>query len=247
MGLAEETTASAIREVDRLVGIDIQGNRDSPYAVLSKDGRMVDSGWIRGGTDTERCRFLLDKVKQLETDARGPIAFGIDSPRGFLPRPRRFYPVYKKSCWRPRKQDEKGHGRHCELIISTLRIAIPQWTPVQSDLRPDQDWMKTGAALFEALAGRPHVYEVFPSASYKLLAGEPNARIEIDFAQFTPGPKDMLDACLGAFTVSEFLNGRGCEVGNADGLGAIVLPRDKTSDIPEFMVTIPSELLDGTD
>jgi hypothetical protein len=39
------------------------------------------------------------------------------------------------------------------------------------------------------------------------------------------GPKDMLDAYVAAFTVHEYLVGRGAAVGGGDGLGAIVLPR----------------------
>ena len=54
----------------------------------------------------------------------------------------------------------------------------------------------------------------------------------------------MLDACIAAVTIREFLNGRGCEVGNADGLGSIVLPRDIRQRIPQFMLTIPPELLE---
>lgn len=34
----------------------------------------------------------------------------------------------------------------------------------------------------------------------------------------------MLDASVGAITVYELINGRGCEVGGEDGLGTIVVP-----------------------
>ncbi len=49
--------------------------------------------------------------------------------------------------------------------------------------------------------------------------GEPAA------GDFRPGPEDMLDSIVAAFTVREFWEGRGCEVGGGDGLGTIVLPR----------------------
>ena len=42
--------------------------------------------------------------------------------------------------------------------------------------------------------------------------------------EFTSGVKDMLDASVAAFTVFEFVNKRGCEVGSSN-LGTIVLPR----------------------
>ena len=46
----------------------------------------------------------------------------------------------------------------------------------------------------------------------------------ISFAEFYKGPKDMLDACVSAITVYEFIHGRGSEVGDGDGLGTIILP-----------------------
>jgi hypothetical protein len=42
---------------------------------------------------------------------------------------------------------------------------------------------------------------------------------------FSKGPKDMLDAGIAAFTVYEFLHGRGTKVGGQDNMGTIILPR----------------------
>ena len=72
-------------------------------------------------------------------------------------------------------------------------------------------------------------FEVFPSASYSMLRDKKEPRVSIYFADFTYGPKDMLDACISAFTVHQYANGRGCEVGGGDGLGTIVLP----TELPE--------------
>jgi predicted nuclease with RNAse H fold len=85
--------------------------------------------------------------------------------------------------------------------------------------------MKLGFELFSALSAHTEVYEVFPTASYRQLAGDQGACLSISLANFDHGPKDMLDAYVSAFTVHEFVNGRGAEVGDGDGLGTIVLPR----------------------
>ncbi len=50
----------------------------------------------------------------------------------------------------------------------------------------------------------------------------------VSFDDFSPGPKDMLDAVAAAFTVRVSADGRGSEVGGGDGLGTIVLPRPLT-------------------
>jgi predicted nuclease with RNAse H fold len=88
--------------------------------------------------------------------------------------------------------------------------------------------MQTGFSLFQALqasASPQHVFEVFPTASYRQLRDQPEPRLTIDLSAFWAGPKDMLDACVAALTVREFHQGRGCQVGGGDGLGTIVLPR----------------------
>jgi hypothetical protein len=89
--------------------------------------------------------------------------------------------------------------------------------------------MKLGFELFAAAAVVADVYEVFPSASYKLLHGDASARLVMDLSGFSLGPKDMLDAHIAAFTVQEFLRGRGEAIGGGDGLGEIVLPRKITN------------------
>jgi predicted nuclease with RNAse H fold len=85
--------------------------------------------------------------------------------------------------------------------------------------------MKVGFRLYVALSGEPDVHEVFPSASYNQLAAEERAVLSINLKGFADGPKDMLDAYVAAYTVHEYLAGRGVAVGGGDGLGTIVLPR----------------------
>jgi hypothetical protein len=121
-----------------------------------------------------------------------------------------------------KRGSQKGHGRHCEIIISAHQIANPQWTPLEGEA---PEWMVLGFKLYSSLEGVAKVYEVFPTASYALLQGNTNVRINGDFSACKPGPKDMLDASVAAVTVKEFVEGRGIEVGGGDGLGSIILPR----------------------
>jgi hypothetical protein len=85
--------------------------------------------------------------------------------------------------------------------------------------------MNLGFKLYSTVEGFAKIYEVFPSASYSLLQGVKDVRINADFSACKQGPKDMLDAWVAAATVREFVEGRGAEVGGGDGLGAIILPR----------------------
>jgi hypothetical protein len=85
--------------------------------------------------------------------------------------------------------------------------------------------MELGFALFASLGKRVPTYEVFPSASYALMDGDPPIRIGVRLNGFARGPKDMLDAYVAAATVREFVQERGSAVGGGDGLGQIILPR----------------------
>ena len=160
---------------------------------------------------------------------------GVDAPRRPLTSPRQWYWSASKG-WRRRRPSDVGNGRHCEVVVAAHRIARPQWTPL-SEAAPR--WMQIGFELFAALHAAA-VYEVFPSASYAMLKSDPDCWLTIDLAEFTPGPKDMLDAFVAAFTVREFVMGRGMAVGDGDGLGAIVLPRPLSRTIPGVL-TWPSE------
>ena len=153
---------------------------------------------------------------------------GIDAPRTPLPAPRAWY-WERAGRWRPRAPTDRGHGRHCEVVISALRLANPQWTPL-SETAPG--WMNLGFALYRAALSSRRLYEVFPSASYTQLSAT-GLKLTIELRGIAVGPKDILDAYVAAATVREFVQGRGSSVGGGDGLGAIVLPRkvDGNSDV----------------
>jgi len=100
--------------------------------------------------------------------------------------------------------------------------------------------MKLGFRLYEASEGLAKTHEVFHSASYNLLSGVSDVRVEIDFSACKPGPKDMFDAWAAAATAREFAQGRGAEVGDGDGLGTIILPRPLTEPVIKEVLNWPS-------
>ena len=99
--------------------------------------------------------------------------------------------------------------------------------------------MKLGFRLYSALEDLATVYEVFPSASYTLLQGNIDVRVNTDFSAFKPGPKDMLDALIAATTVREFIETGGIEVGGGDGMGTIILPRPMPEPLIEEVLVWP--------
>lgn len=194
-------------------GVDVQCARGCPYVALDTDLKPYDSGWLKS---PEAISDVVENViKNLV-----PVAVGIDAPRYPLASRRSHYWDGRK--WRPRRPSERGYGRHCEVVIASLRLANPQWTPLEIAC---PEWMRQGFRLFSALSVQEHVYEVFPTASYKQLADDSNPMFWVSLGGFAHGVKDMLDAYVSAFTVREYLSGRGTAVGGGDGMGAIILPR----------------------
>lgn len=180
---------------------------------MAADGTVIENAWLDS----------RDPVRiAVELAERFPDAtVGIDAPRMPLVRPRQHY--WDGKQWRKKRPSDKGLGRHCEVVVSACGLARPQWTPLRNRA---PEWMRRGFALFEELRRLGiRTEEVFPSASYRMLADDAESRLNIPLAGFLPGPKDMLDAIVAAFTLREFIQGRGCEVGGGDGLGTIVLPR----------------------
>jgi len=217
------------KKVKRFVGIDVQVRRGCSFAVLDANGDLIDSGWcnrvsIDNNTDsTNRAiRTLVDVIKDHSRGAIETVATGIDAPRKSLQNQRNWYWQGKTLTWRRRRPSEAGFGRHGEIIIKAHNIANPQWTPILSKAPA---WMQFGFRLFQTLESYPQVHEVFPSASYFMLENSRDLNIRLNFAKFAPGPKDMLDACVAAATVREFIQGRGEQVGGGDSLGTIILPR----------------------
>lgn len=195
------------------VGIDLQLQRGLAYAAMTADGEVVDNGWLAAHDPQTVAAVLASQFPGAQ--------IGIDAPRMPLPAPRQYY--WSGSGWRRRRRSDKGLGRHCEVVISACGLARPQWTPTREQA---PHWMAAGFALFES-CGRVglDVEEVFPSAAYRMLASDAQAKVQIPLQGFLPGPKDMLDAVIAAFTLKEHAQGHGCAVGGGDGLGTIVLPR----------------------
>jgi predicted nuclease with RNAse H fold len=100
--------------------------------------------------------------------------------------------------------------------------------------------MKLGFQLFSVLEELVTVYEVFPTASYALLQGNTDIRIDADFSACQPGPKDMLDAWVAAITMREYVAGRGTEVGGGDGLGTIILPKPLPEPVIDAVLKWPN-------
>jgi predicted nuclease with RNAse H fold len=209
-------------EPTRFMGVDVQVARGCPYVVLDKSGEPIDCGWLEQRPFGELAQTLCAVVDRHSVADEPPVSVGIDAPRKPLPSPRQWYWDGAKGKWRSPRTSDRGNGRHCEIVIAAHRLANPQWTPYRG---PFQPWMELGFELFRALGKRPWVYEVFPAASYKLLANDTSVRIGVRLGDFAPGPKDMLDAYIAAATVREFAQGRGASVGGRDDLGQIVLPR----------------------
>lgn len=196
-------------------GIDVQINRGCCYYIIDLDKLYVASGWIKENIPQSFKKLLF------EISDKNPhqIAIGIDAPRMPIKKLRRREFDRVNNNWHISKYAKLG--RECEVIVKSYNLGNPQWTRTKKN---SLDWMKLGYSIFNSLKEFPFVYEVFPSASYRMLENE-NITYELCLNNFLGGVKDMLDASVAAVTVYEFINGRGCEVGGEDGLGTIVLPR----------------------
>ena len=210
------------------VGIDVQVNRDCCYAIIDDSSWLVNSGWF----SNIETGFVHMLERLSESTA---VEVGIDAPRIPLNQRRQWYWNGSRRRWE-RRSSQKGYGRHCEIVVSAHGIARPQWTPVAGKV---PGWMQLGFNLFSILENIATVHEVFPTASYSLLQGHTDIRINADFSACNHGPKDMLDAWVAAVTVSEFVGGRGTEVGGGDGLGTIILPRPLPPPVIEEVLNFP--------
>ena len=211
------------------IGVDVQVRRKCSYAVIDTQGVLIDSGWFSDPVDE-----FLDIVGRYTINGRTEV--GIDAPRMPLVEKRRWYWDGRQRRWKLGR-NQNGYGRHCEIVLSAHRIANPQWTPVKDNA---PEWMRLGFSLFSMAQRVTGVHEVFPAASYSLLSGDREVKVQIDFSACKPGPKDMLDAWIAAATVKEFAEKRGCEVGGGDGLGTIVLPRPLPEPVIDEVQAWPS-------
>lgn len=195
------------------IGIDVQLQRGLAYAVMMPDGRVMTNGWFDGDDASD----VIERLAGQFPGAR----LGIDAPRQPLPSLREHY--WSAAGWRKRRAADRGFGRHCEIVIAACGLARPQWTPTV-DAAPE--WMRLGFALFaESKRMGVEAEEVFPSAAYRMLDKDTQARVEVPLSSFANGPKDMLDATVAALVLREYVQGRGSAVGDGDGLGRILLPR----------------------
>jgi predicted nuclease with RNAse H fold len=219
------------------MGIDVQISKGCSYFIVDEKSEIVNSGWTQEGTFLKTAHQLKSVALETAGGRFNNIAIGIDSPRMALKEKRQFNWDGKKHTWRKRLHKEKGHGRHCEVVTKSLGIANPQWTRLEPEC---EDWMLLGFEIYRQMKDFNNVFEVFPSAAYNMLKDDQDVKVTINFSNFFKGPKDMLDACVAAMTVYEFMHDRGTEVGGGDGLGTIILPRP--------LIGIPSrELLSWPD
>lgn len=196
-------------------GVDVQIKRGCCYYIIDNDKKYVESDWVKENIP----QSLKDIFLKASNNNPNNIVIGIDSPRMPIDKLRWRSFERKTNSWKV--NDEGKIGRECEVIIKSLNLGNPQWTLRFKD---SPDWMKLGFSIYNELKNFPFVYEVFPTASYKMLKKE-NVKYELCLNKFTDGVKDMLDASVAAITVYEFIKGRGCEVGGEDSLGTILLPR----------------------
>ena len=208
-----------VAEPTRFIGVDVQLKRPCSYFIFDENLQQVDSGWLDSNDVSASCHDLQALAAQQREESGSPPAVGIDAPRMPLPAPRQFY--WKGGKWQPKAPADKGYGRHCEVAVKALNIGNPQWTRPADQSPP---WMQLGFALFAALADYENVFEAYPAASFRLLQAQETPQVTLSFANFKPGPRDMLDACIAALTVHQFMHGLGSEVGGGDGLGTIILP-----------------------
>lgn len=202
-------------KIKYFAGIDVQTSRGCCYYIIDENKSFVVNGWIKENIPQTLNKILLD----ISNNKHQTIAIGIDAPRMPIKKFRSRSFDKKSNSWI--NSTDKKIGRECEAIIKSYKIANPQWTKT---LEESPEWMRLGYSIFDSLKDFPFTYEVFPSASYKMLDKE-NVTYQLCLNNFKGGVKDMLDASVAAITVYEFINGRGCEVGGGDGLGTIVLPR----------------------
>lgn len=202
-------------KIKYFAGIDVQIQRGCCFYIIDDQKMFVENGWVTKDVSDSLRNIFLKVCK----NNPHKIAVGIDAPRMPIDKLRKRSFERKTNSWINHKIDKAG--RECEVIIKSYKLGNPQWT---RKLEDSPEWMQLGFSIYEKLKDFPFVYEVFPSASYRMLNKE-NLKYELCLNNFSIGIKDMLDASVCAITVYEFINGRGCEVGGEDGLGTIVLPR----------------------
>ena len=169
--------------VKRFVGVDISEKRGCAIAAIDESGVAVGADCCQSAPAA-----VVATIRGLAGNC--DVVIGIDAPRQPLAMARSWYWNPKGAGWRPRKPSERGWGRHCEVVIASMGIANPQWTPLLSEA---PEWMKLGFELFQACGELGEVHEVFPTASYTQLDRGSGPSLQLTFAGFSGHPKDVLD------------------------------------------------------
>ena len=188
----------------------------TPQAVLPRD--HPETVALKAPERVLRVKGLPRRPKLLQESAQGGVDLAVhgtsrSSPRNSRPRVR----STSRGLWgalSPRRRQtlrfsKRSRILYCEAILSAHRVANSQWTPLREDV---PNWEALGFELFERLEPFSPL-EVFPTATYRMLRGDQDLRLDIHFADFAPGPKDMLDAIIAAVTVREYDAGHGEALG----------------------------------
>ena len=134
------------------MGIDVQIKRGCSYFILDETAEILSSGWAKENTHQKTAYQLRTVALESSGGKLDNIVIGIDSPRMPLKNQREFYWNNKRKKWRKRMSNEKGHGRHCEVVIKSLGIANPQWTRLKDDC---MEWMQLGFKIYDGPGVKP--------------------------------------------------------------------------------------------
>lgn len=197
-----------------------------------------DGGFVPPAEFITTAENLCDRISAIRRDAEEQVLVSIDAPRCYLTSPRKWRLHERGGRW-VSNPNEKGYGRHSDVLIRFLELANPIWTPVASDPQP---WITFGQEVFAmcAAAGFTAI-ECFPSASYRCLGqmsghtlaipGEMFRTVQRDYYKFIP---HIFDACVAAYTAELYRSGSATELGGGDGYGAIVVPGCVKDYIPDY-------------
>jgi predicted nuclease with RNAse H fold len=134
------------------IGIDI-GAAQVHCVALDRDGELLDAA-----------TFAAAELEELGRWAAGARVIAIDAPAGLSTLPHAGDPAVS-----PKFQA----GRCGEVALGR---EYGYWVPwVAPDALPDSGWIRTGLAVYEALAG-PQLIEAYPYAGFRELNG--GARLE---------------------------------------------------------------------
>jgi hypothetical protein len=128
--------------ITHFVGIDVQVSRGCACAILQADGSTTGTTWADEGKD-----LLKEVTSLIEGDGAtlGSSVVAIDCPRQARTSLREHYWDGKKARWTGRSQSDKGHGRHCEVVIRAHKLAMDTSRDQRSAM--DDAWLRTLLAV----------------------------------------------------------------------------------------------------